>query len=121
MDHRACPIFGDRNKPRSSRALRWSGSTRGGTTAKEKSHPTGVNVSMPLAAAQGSPLDFATSWTFLAVISTARAGKDENVRGSSELALKTDRSRQCDLAHLLGRCRDRVLRSRDRVRLEDCV
>ena len=33
----------------------------------------GVNVSMPLAADQGRPFDFATSWTFLAVMSTASA------------------------------------------------
>jgi len=36
-------------------------------------HPMGVNVSMPLAADQGRPFDFATSWTFLAVMSTASA------------------------------------------------
>ena len=33
----------------------------------------GVNVSMPLAADQGRPFDFATFWTFLAVMPTASA------------------------------------------------
>jgi len=37
----------------------------------------GVNVSMPLAADQGRPFDFARSWTFLAVMSTASAVKRE--------------------------------------------
>jgi hypothetical protein len=45
--------------------------------------PMGVKVSMPLAAVQGRLLDFATSWTFLAVMSTARAGKHENRAGGS--------------------------------------
>ena len=40
-------------------------------------YPMGVNVSMPFAADQGRPLDFAASWTFLAVMSTARAKKHE--------------------------------------------
>ena len=37
----------------------------------------GVNVSKPFAAAQGRPFDFATSWTFLAVMSTASAAERE--------------------------------------------
>ena len=45
--------------------------------ARRETHPMGVNVSIPLAAAQGRPFDFATSWTFLAVMSTARAEEHE--------------------------------------------
>ena len=46
---------------------------------EREAHPTGVNVSMPLAAAQGRPFDFATSWTFLAVMSTASAIERERM------------------------------------------
>lgn len=54
-----------------------SGSGNGRT--RKEAHPTGVKVSMPLAAAQGRPLDFAASWTFLAVMSTARTDENEKM------------------------------------------
>ena len=80
-------------------------------------HPMGVKVSMPLAAVQGRLLDFATSWTFLAVMSTARAGEPEHGRKNSETDLNTNYNRQRDLERLLGKCRYQGLRSRGQVRL----
>jgi hypothetical protein len=86
---------------------------------EERPHPMGVNVSMPLAAAHGRPFDFATSWTFLAVMSTARASKKpKSLRRDPEMGSKTHCSRQCGSVHPLGGCLDRVLRSRGQVRLE---
>jgi hypothetical protein len=38
-----------------------------------ETHPTGENVSNPLAVDQGNPFFLTASWTFLAVISIARA------------------------------------------------
>jgi hypothetical protein len=38
-----------------------------------ETHPTGEKVSNPLAVDQGSPFFLTASWTFLAVISIARA------------------------------------------------
>ena len=81
----------------------------------KRTHPIGVNVSMPLAADQGRPLDFATSWTFLAVMSTASAVERERMNPRDGLG--AHRSRRCDLAHPLGRYRDQVSRSRGQVRL----
>lgn len=85
---------------------------------RENPYPMGVKVSIPLAADQGRPFDFATSWTFLAVISTARAGKHKNVRRKSEMRLNTHCSRQCDSVRPFGGCPDLELRSRGQVRLE---
>ena len=53
-----------------------------------EAYPTGVKVSMPLAADQGRPLDFATSWTFLAVMSTARTGGREKLQVVSEIGFE---------------------------------
>ena len=74
--------MGDREQAEITRKMSAEVLLRGGSTREnnkpegggEKPHPTGVKVSIPLAADQGRPFDFATSWTFLAVISTARAG-----------------------------------------------
>ena len=80
-----------------------------------QAHPTGVKVSIPLAADQGRPLAFAASWTFLAVMSTARANDGEKLRVVAEL--RTDCSRRYDLVRPPGKYRDRGRRSPGQVRL----
>ena len=100
-----------------TRSVRVTGHGMKCARTRKETHPTGVKVSMPLAAAQGRPLDFATSWTFLAVISTARADKGEKMWMVSEVGMRTDRSRRCDSVHPLGRYRDQAFRLPGRVRL----
>jgi len=64
----------------------------------------GVNVSMPLVADRGRPFDFATSWTFLAVTSTASTVEHE--RKVQETGLGTHCSWRCGYARPLGGYRE---------------
>lgn len=72
---------------------------------------------MPFAADQGRPLDLATSWTFLAVMSTARAEEDEKAQNDPGIGLGTDYSQRYGSGHALGGYCNQVLRSRGQVRL----